>query len=106
MLPRQIFLDHRADDRRTTQTTARENARDHLAGCILLKIDAQIMHLHGRAIFHRTIHRDLELARQPREFGVKGRPLTQDFGPRTRIDDFIGSHAGKLIGRDIADAIA
>ena len=57
------------------------------------------------AVLARRIDRNLEFARQKGEFGMKGRPLAQDFAIRTRIDQFIGGDTGKAIGCDVADAV-
>ena len=50
--------------------------------------------------------RDLELARQEREFRMQGRPLADDLGPDARILDLVGGGAGERVGGDVADAVA
>ena len=50
--------------------------------------------------------RDLEFARQKREFGMHGQMLAQHLGPDARILDLVGGDAGPLVGGDIAHAIA
>ena len=49
---------------------------------------------------------DLELARQVVEFGVKGGPLARDFAVGAWVYQFVGGHAGQVIGGDIAYAVA
>ena len=61
---------------------------------------------HRRAILLGCDHRDLELARQEREFGMEARPLPQQLGIGARIDKFVGRRSGILVARYIADAIA
>ena len=64
------------------------------------------MRLDRGAIMRAAVDRDLELARQEREFGMLRRPLPQDLAIGARIRDLVGGDAGEMIGRDVADAIA
>ena len=64
------------------------------------------MHPHGSAITRRAGHRDLELARQEREFRMQGRPLAQHLRGDARIGDFIPRDAGILVGSNVANAVA
>src|SRR3972149_2496287 len=64
------------------------------------------VHLHRGAVGARAVHRDLELARQPGELGMKGRPLPDYFAPEERIDDLVRSDAREMVGGDIAHAVA
>ena len=69
-------------------------------------LDADIVQAHGRPVFGAGDHRDLELARQVTELGVKTAPLADQFGPGTRVGDFVRGGTRKLIRRDVADTIA
>ena len=60
----------------------------------------------GGAVVLGAGHRDLELARQEREFRMERRPLPDDLAPGARIFDFVRGRAGEMIGGDVADAIA
>ncbi len=106
VLPGQVLADDRADDRGTAQAATGQDAGHHLALLVARQVDAQVMHLHGGAVDLGAGHGDLELARQPGEFGVERRPLAQDFRPGARIDHFVGRHARELVGGDVADAVA
>ena len=64
-----------------------------------------VVEAHRGAIVRRTGERNFEFSRQIGELGMKRRPLPDDLGIRPRVFDFIGCHAGKLIGRYISDAI-
>ena len=35
-----------------------------------------------------------------------GRPLSQNFRIKTRINDFVGRRSSEMVGRDVSDAIA
>jgi hypothetical protein len=52
------------------------------------------VHLDRGAVVRGAGDRDLELARQEREFRMQRRPLPQDFGPDARILDLVGARAG------------
>ena len=106
-IQRQEIADHLADHRRAAQTAAdrhfetmraRVGMPDHP--------QADIMRLDDRAVVAGPCHRNLELARQIAEFGMGGRPLADQFAHGTRINPFIGCNTRKMIGCDIADAIA
>ena len=64
------------------------------------------MRLDHRAVVGRAVDRDLEFARQEREFRMQRRPLPQDFGIGAGIGDFVVGDAGVMVRRDVADAIA
>jgi len=64
------------------------------------------VHFDGGAVFFRAVDGDLELARQVGEFRVEGGPLADDFAPGARVDDFIRSHTGELVGGGVAQAVA
>ena len=82
------------------------DGKTQLALLVPLQMQADVVGLDGGAVALRSGHRDLELARQVAELGVQRRPLAQDLGDRTRIDDLVGRGAGELVGGDVADAVA
>jgi hypothetical protein len=88
------------------QAAADGNAKAQLAGCVLHRFQADVMHLDGGAVADGAVDGDLELARQVAELGVEGRPLADDLAPGARIDDLVLGHAGELIGGGVADAVA
>src|ERR1700731_2066766 len=103
---RQEVADLMRDQGGAAQTAADVYGKADLAGGILDDLIADVVHPYRGTILGGAIDRDLELARQKRIFGMQRRPLPQNFGVGAGILDFVGGRAGKLIGRDIADAIA
>ena len=75
-------------------------------GAVAMQPQADIVHADRGAVMRGRRDRDLEFARQEREFRMHGRMLAQDLGPDARILDLVRRDAGPLIGRDIAHAIA
>ena len=59
-----------------------------------------------RAVAHRAIERNLELARQERELRVQRRPLADDLGIDARVLDLVRRDTGVLVGGDVANAVA
>ncbi|MCY1172862.1 hypothetical protein D9M73_130060 [compost metagenome] len=106
VLPRQEFIDERAHHRRTTQATADKHAEAQFAGCVVHRLKADVVDFDGGTVGSRTVDGNLELARQVGEFRVEGGPLTDDLTPWARIDQFIGSDTGELVGGDVAQAVA
>ncbi len=106
VLPRQEFIDEVADDRGTAQAAADRDAEAQLAGVVLHRLQADVVHLDGGAVAHGAVDGDLELARQVGEFGVEGRPLADDLAPGARIDQLVAGDAGELVGGGVADAVA
>ena len=88
------------------QATANQYAETDIAGFVLDHVQADVMHADGCTIMLCAIDGDLELAWQEGELGMKGRPLANDLAPRARIYQFVGSNAGKLISRSVANAVA
>ena len=64
------------------------------------------MDLDRSAIDGRTRDRKLEFARQECELGMQARPLAQQFRIGARIDRFVGGGTGKMVCRDVANAVA
>jgi hypothetical protein len=69
-------------------------------------VQADVMHLDGRAIMRRCSHRHLELARQEAELGVQRRPLPDDLGVGARVGHLLRGGAGEVVGGDVTDAVA
>ena len=106
VLVRHEAVDQLGDHRRAAQAAADPDRPADLALGVGRRLQADIVELDRRAVVRRAGHRDLELARQVREFRMEARPLAQDFRDRPRIDDLVGRGAGELVGRDVADAVA
>ena len=104
--PRQKLADDRTDDRSAAHAAADQDAHANLAVRRAAQIQADVVKRRRCPVFRRTGYRDLELAREEGELGMKRGPLPQNFAKRTRVKQFIGCHAGELIGSDIAHAIA
>ena len=64
------------------------------------------MDLDRGAVVRRCGDRELELARQEREFRMQRRILPQQFRPDPRILDLAGGDAGPLVGGDVAGVVA
>ncbi len=103
---RHPVADDLADDGRTTEAAADEHLETDLASGVLLQVQADVVHLGRGAIMRRARHRNLELARQVGELGMQGGPLANDLAVGARVFQLIGSHAGVLVRRDVADAVA
>ncbi len=99
-------LDGLGDERGAAKPAAHHHLEAHLAGAVLVHAQPDVMHLHRRTIVARGRERDLELARQEREFRMQGQMLAQQLGPQARILDLVGRDARPLIGGDVAHAIA
>jgi hypothetical protein len=103
---RQERPDRLGDHGRAALAAADQHLEADLAGLVPVHAQADIVHLHGGAVVRRTRDRDLELAREERELRMEGRPLPDDFAVDAGIFDLIAGHAGKVIGGDVADAVA
>ena len=77
-----------------------------LAGAVAVHAQPDVVHPHRRAVVRGGGQRDLELARQEREFRMQREVLAQQLRPDARILDLVGRHARPLIGGDVAHAIA
>ena len=106
VLPTHELVDHAAQDRRTAEAAAHHELEADLASLVAHRGQADVVHGDRGAVFDGAVEGDLELARQGDELGVEGAPLANDLGKRARIDDLVRRHAGELVGRGIADAVA
>ena len=95
-----------AQHRRAAHAATDQHFQADLTRIVLHKLKADIVQLDGGTIDRAAGHRDLELARQEREFRVQRRPLAQQLGIGARIGDLVGGRRGELIGADVADAVA
>ncbi len=64
------------------------------------------MNLGSCAVMGSAGDSDFELARQVGKFRVKGGPLADDFAVDAWVFDLVWSHSSKMIGSDVANAIA
>src|SRR5579862_6996584 len=103
---RQELADHCADRRRTPQTAADPHREADTAAVVAPQLQADVVYLGGRPVLGRTGHRDLELARQVREFRMERCPLADDLAVRPRIIDLLRGDARQMIGGDVAYAVA
>lgn len=106
VLPRQELIDERAHHRGTAQAATDQHTETQFARSVVHRLEADVMDFDGRTVGRRTVDGDLELARQVSEFRVEGGPLTDDFAPRSRVDQLVGSDTGELVGGDVAQAVA
>ena len=95
-----------ADDRRAAEAAADIDRKAQFAALVAHDLQADVMGLDRRAVVRRAVDRDLELARQEREFGMLRRPLPQDFRIGAGVGDLVGDGAGEMVGGHVADAIA
>ena len=102
----QEFADLAADERRAPHAAADIDGKAELILLVAHDLKTDVMRLDHRAVMASAIDRDLELARQEREFRMKRRPLPEDFGVRTRIGDLVVGDAGVMVRGDVADAVA
>ena len=98
--------DARADIGRAAQAAADQHIKARLATRVFDQIQANVMHLHGRAVALRAGGRDLEFSGQEREFGVEGGPLADDLAIGPGVFQLIDGDPGELIAGDVADAVA
>ena len=85
-----------ADDRRAAQAAADDDAEADLARVVAHRLQADVVDEDRGAIARRAGDRDLELARQEREFRMERRPLADQLAPRPRIDDLVAGDAGEV----------
>ncbi len=102
----QEITDDLRHDRRATLTAAHMHLEPDLAGVVLHQAQADIVHADGGAVLRGARDRDLELARQPGEFGVRGGPLPDQLAPGARIGDLVRRSARERVGRGVADGVA
>ena len=81
-------------------------SKPRLAGAVAMQAKPDVVHPHRGAVVRGGRDRDLELARQEREFRMQGGELAQNLGPDARVFDLVGRDAGPLVGGDVAHAVA
>ena len=99
-------LDGLADEGSTAEPAADQHLESGLAFSVLVKPQADIVHLDRRAIVIRRGDGEFELARQQGEFRMQRRVLPQQLGPDTGIFDLARRHTGPLVRRDVARVVA
>src|SRR5262249_47462696 len=95
-----------ADDRRSSQAAAYQNAKAHLTGGVANRVNADVVDQRRGSVDGRPRHCNLELARQICEFRVERRPLAKELAIRPRIDDFVAGDSSEMVGSDVAHAVA
>jgi hypothetical protein len=103
--PGQELADHLPDDRRPAHAAAHNHAKAGFPVGALQRVQPDVVRESRGPVRHRTVHRDLELARQESEFRVQGRPLPDELAPDQRVDDLVLRHTRKMVRRGIADAV-
>ncbi|EGD03998.1 acetate permease, partial [Burkholderia sp. TJI49] len=106
VLPRQERAQQRRDRRRAAHPAADAHAKAERARVVAHQPEPDVVPVGRRAVLDGARDRDLELARQEREFGVQRGPLAHHFGERARIGDLVGRDARAFVARDVADAVA
>src|SRR5665647_514016 len=106
MLPFQVFPDHRTQNRGAPEAAAHPNLDGYLVIGIKVELHADVVCLYNGAVLFGARNRNLELTWKQREFRVESAPLAQDFSHGAWVNHFIRSNARKLIGGDVADAVA
>ena len=101
----QELADDLADHRGTAQPAADQHPEAEFALFVTQQIEADVVNLGRRAVVNGPGDGDLELARQVGKFRVEGGPLADDLAVDARIFDFVRSHAGEVVGGDVADAV-
>jgi hypothetical protein len=99
-------LDGLADERRAAETAADQHLEAGLALLVLDQLQADIVDLDRGAIVVRRGDRDLELAREEREFRMQRGVLADQLRPDPGILDLAGRDAGPLVRRDVAHVVA
>src|SRR6266702_403367 len=99
-------LDGLADEWRTAETAADQNLEAGFALLVLGQTQANIMNLDRGTVVVRRGDRDLELARQEREFRMQRGVLADQLRPDARILDLTGRDAGPLVRSDVAHVVA
>ena len=75
-------LDGLADERRAPEPAADDDFEAGLARAVAVQPQADVVHAHRGAVVRRGRHRDLELARQKREFRMHGQNAAGGSRPR------------------------
>src|SRR5258705_11681922 len=99
-------LDGLADEGGSAEPAGDQHLESGLAFRVLVKPQADVLHLDRRAIVIRRSDGEFELARQEGEFRMQRRVLPQQLGPDAGILDLAGRHTGPLIRRDVARVVA
>ena len=95
-----------ADKGGAAEAAADQHLEAGFAFGVLVQAQADVVHLDRGAIVRGGGDRELEFARQEREFRVQRGVLPQQLGPDAGILDLAGRHAGPLIRGDVAGVIA
>ena len=106
LLPGKELADHVADDGRASHTAAHQHPKSDLAVCIANRMNADVVHQRCCSIVRRSTYRDLEFARQIGELGMERGPLPEQLRVGARVDELVPGDAGKVIGGDVAHAVA
>ena len=99
-------LDGLADERRAAEPAADQHLEAGFAFGVLVQPQADVVDLDRGAIMLGGGDRELELARQEREFRMQRGVLPQHFRPDPGVFDLARRHAGPLVRGDVAGVVA
>ena len=91
---------------RTAQATADNYLKTRLAIIVANHAQPDVVRLCYCPVCFRSGHCNFELAWQRLKLGMIGRPLTQQFGNRARVFNFIFGRTGKMVSSHITNCIA
>src|SRR5690606_20134232 len=97
MLVGHAAVDQLGDHRRTPEATADPHFPADVARAVHSGLKADIVKADGGAVSGGAGDGDLEFAREVREFRMQARPLAEDFGDGTWIDDLVGGSTRELV---------
>src|SRR6478735_6816174 len=100
------MLDGLADERRAPEPAADQHLEAGLALLVLDQLQPDVVDLDRGAVVVRRGDRDLELARQEREFRMQRGVLPDQLRPDAGILDLAGRDAGPLVRGDVAHVVA
>ncbi len=100
------WLDGHSEVRDAPEPSAHRHREPGFAGAVPVQPQADVVDRDGGAVVRRSRDRDLELARQEREFGMHRGVLAHDLRPDAGVLDLVRRDAGPLIGGDVANGIA
>ncbi len=95
-----------ADHRRAALTAADGHAKADAPGGIPHGLRADVVDEDRGAVDCRPGHRDLELARQEREFRMERGPLPDQLAPGARVDDLVVGDSCERVARRVPHAVA
>ena len=106
MLLGQAFANETRDHGGATKSASHLDVEQGLPILDTRHVDPDVVHVRRSAIGGGSIHGNLELARQPVEFGVSGGPLADELAVRPCIGDLVSRHSRELFRGHVANAVS